>query len=40
MKKHWKKLIIIPNATHLFRESGALEQVTEAAKKWLKHYLG
>ncbi len=35
-----KKLIIIPNATHLFRESGALEQVTEAAKKWLKHYLG
>lgn len=33
-----KKLIIVPNATHLFEEPGTLEQVAEHACKWfLKH---
>ena len=34
-----KKLLIIPEATHLFEESGKLEQVANAAKEWFKEYL-
>jgi dienelactone hydrolase len=34
------KLEIIPGATHLFEEPGALEQVTRLATSWCQHYLG
>jgi putative phosphoribosyl transferase len=34
-----KQLEIIPNATHLFAESGALEQVAVLASQWFKRYL-
>ena len=34
-----KKLEIIPGATHLFPEPGALEQVAELATAWFKKYL-
>ncbi len=33
------KLVIIPNATHLFEEPNALEQVAENAKEWFIRYL-
>lgn len=34
-----KQLIIVPGATHLFEEPGALEQVAEEAGKWFHRYL-
>lgn len=34
-----KKMVIIPGATHLFEESGALEQVAEHAREWFLRYL-
>ena len=34
-----KKLVIIPGATHLFEEPGALEQVAELAAEWFARYL-
>jgi putative phosphoribosyl transferase len=34
-----KKLIVIPGATHLFEEPGALEEVARVAGEWLTHYL-
>ncbi len=34
-----KKLVIIPGATHLFEETGALEQVADIAAQWLVRYL-
>lgn len=34
-----KRLEIIPGATHLFEERGALEQVAALAAQWFKHYL-
>lgn len=34
-----KKLIIVPGATHLFEESGTLEQVAKQAGKWFGRYL-
>lgn len=34
-----KKLAIIPNATHLFEERGALEEVANLARKWFVKYL-
>jgi hypothetical protein len=34
-----KKLEIIPGATHLFEEPGALESVAEIAKSWFAVYL-
>lgn len=37
--KSVKKLEIVPNATHLFEEPGALEKVSELAKDWFKKYL-
>jgi pimeloyl-ACP methyl ester carboxylesterase len=35
-----KALSIVPNATHLFEEPGALEQVACLARDWLKMHLG
>jgi dienelactone hydrolase len=34
-----KRLAIIPGATHLFEEPGALEQVAQLAAKWFSRYL-
>ena len=34
-----KRLEIVPLATHLFEESGALEQVARLARRWFEHYL-
>jgi dienelactone hydrolase len=33
-----KKLEIVPGATHLFEEPGALEKVAELAKEWFLHH--
>ena len=33
------KTVIIPGATHLFEEPGALEQVAENATKWFRNHL-
>jgi putative phosphoribosyl transferase len=38
--KSEKKLIIIPEATHLFEEHGKLEEVAQHASNWFSHYLG
>ena len=38
MKCH-AEIHIIPHATHLFEEEGALEQVAQLAKKWFLQYL-
>lgn len=35
-----KQLTVVPGATHLFEEPGALEQVARAAGQWFIHYLG
>ena len=34
------KLEIVPHASHLFEEPGALEQVTAMAARWFGRYLG
>jgi putative phosphoribosyl transferase len=34
-----KKLVIVPRATHLFEEPGALEQVADLASDWFTRYL-
>ena len=34
-----KQLSIVPGATHLFEERGALEQVSELARNWFTQYL-
>ena len=34
-----KKLEIVPGATHLFEESGTLEEVAYLAREWFKRYL-
>ncbi len=34
-----KRLDIIPGATHLFEEPGALEEVASLARQWFEHYL-
>ena len=34
-----KQLVIIPGATHLFEEAGALEQVAALAREWFLRYL-
>jgi dienelactone hydrolase len=34
-----KRLEVIPGATHLFEEPGALERVAELASQWFKRYL-
>ena len=35
-----KKLEIVPGATHLFEEPGALEKVARLASDWFVRYLG
>jgi len=35
-----KRLVIVPGATHLFEEPGALEQVAKLAADWFSHYRG
>lgn len=35
-----KKLVIVPGATHLFEEPGALEQAADLALDWFLRYLG
>lgn len=34
-----RELVIVPGATHLFEEPGALEQVAELASSWFVHHL-
>jgi pimeloyl-ACP methyl ester carboxylesterase len=34
-----KSLVIIPGATHLFPEPGALEEVARLAQEWFDRYL-
>ncbi|MBI4296706.1 MAG: dienelactone hydrolase family protein [Chloroflexi bacterium] len=34
-----KELVIVPGATHLFEEPGALEQVAKLASRWFQKYL-
>jgi putative phosphoribosyl transferase len=34
-----KALVVIPEATHLFEEPGALEQVAELARRWFLRWL-
>ncbi len=34
------KLVLVPGATHLFEESGALEEVVKLASNWLDTHLG
>jgi putative phosphoribosyl transferase len=35
-----KKLTVVPGATHLFEEPGALEKAGKAAAEWFERYLG
>ena len=35
-----KELKIVPGATHLFEEPGALEEVSRLAQEWFQRYLG
>jgi putative phosphoribosyl transferase len=37
--KGLRRLIVIPGATHLFPEAGALEEVARLAKEWFLEYL-
>ena len=34
-----KEMVIVPGATHLFEEAGALEQVADHALNWFRRYL-
>lgn len=34
-----KEMMLVPSATHLFEEEGALEEVARLAQKWFDHYL-
>jgi len=34
-----KEMVIVPRATHLFEEPGALEEVASLAARWFKKYL-
>jgi len=34
-----KQLVIIPGATHLFEEPGALEEVARLATRWFRQHL-
>ncbi|MBI1963722.1 MAG: dienelactone hydrolase family protein [Candidatus Rokubacteria bacterium] len=35
-----KELVVVPRATHLFEEPGALEEVARLARDWFTRYLG
>jgi pimeloyl-ACP methyl ester carboxylesterase len=37
---HRRELVIVPGATHLFEEPGALEEVAQWAGQWFVRYLG
>lgn len=37
--KTTKDLMVIPGATHLFEETGALEDVANFAEKWFSRFL-
>jgi hypothetical protein len=39
MIKAKKQMKIIPGATHLFEEPGALQEVARLAAEWFKKYL-
>jgi pimeloyl-ACP methyl ester carboxylesterase len=34
-----KRLVVVPGATHLFEEPGALDQVAQLARDWFERYL-
>ena len=34
-----KALTVVPGATHLFEEPGALEKVADLAREWFRRYL-
>jgi putative phosphoribosyl transferase len=34
-----KRLVIVPGATHLFEEPGALNQVARLAREWFQRHL-
>jgi alpha-beta hydrolase superfamily lysophospholipase len=34
-----KRLVVVPGATHLFEEPGALEEVAQLARDWFERYL-
>ena len=34
-----KQLVIVPGATHLFEESGGLENVARLARQWFERHL-
>jgi dienelactone hydrolase len=34
-----KRLVVVPGATHLFEEPGALDQVARLAREWFERYL-
>jgi putative phosphoribosyl transferase len=34
-----KQLVIVPGATHLFEEPGALDEVARLARNWLQRHL-
>lgn len=38
-EKDEKKLVIVPEATHLFEEPGKLEQVAQLASEWFARFL-
>lgn len=35
-----KRLAVVPGATHLFEEPGALQVVADLAAEWFAHHLG
>ena len=38
-EKGEKKLVIVPEASHLFDEPGKLKQVAQLACEWFSHFL-
>jgi hypothetical protein len=34
-----KRLVIVPGATHLFEEPGALDEVARLARRWFERHL-
>jgi dienelactone hydrolase len=37
--RYEKRLVIVPRATHLFEEPGALDEVARLAREWFEHHL-
>src|SRR5207253_9442338 len=40
LRASYKELTIVPGATHLFEEKGALAEVAQVAGQWFVRYLG